>query len=153
MIFYAHTLEGQLPANWEPLFTPFGEGVEQCQRDKCQKCERMDSQHGHLNKVAYHTAKFAAAMFPPDSEESKSAHQWGFLTGLWHESEEIKLTSREDRQLYLFQRVNINFNPHTLKECWSGVRRIVCIQPYGIEPHHSHISGRACSCGLPTPNN
>ncbi len=45
----------------------------------------MAPQHGHLNKVAYHTAKFAAEMFPKDSEESKSAHQWGYLTGLWHD--------------------------------------------------------------------
>ena len=46
----------------------------------------MEPYHGHLNKVAYHTAKFATEMFPMDSEESKSAHQWGYLTGLWHET-------------------------------------------------------------------
>jgi hypothetical protein len=37
MPFYAHTLEGQTKENWEPLFTPFGDGPEDCQRDTCQK--------------------------------------------------------------------------------------------------------------------
>lgn len=45
----------------------------------------MESHHGHLNKVAYWTAKFASQMFPANSDESKSAHQWGYLTGLWHD--------------------------------------------------------------------
>lgn len=85
MPFYAHTLEGYPPVNWEPLFTPFGEADDECQHEKCKKCESMEPQHGHLNKVAYWTAKFAAGMFPIDSEESKSAHQWGYLTGLWHD--------------------------------------------------------------------
>lgn len=78
MPFYAHRLEDQPKEKWEPLFTPFGD-------DDTQKCEDMESTHGHLNKVAHWTAKFAAAMFPKDSPESKSAHQWGYLTGLWHD--------------------------------------------------------------------
>ena len=85
MQFHAHTLKDQPKEEWEPLFTPFGEGVEECQRAICPKCEAMEPQHGHLNKVAYWTAKFAAEMFPKDSPESKSAHQWGYLTGLWHD--------------------------------------------------------------------
>ena len=85
MPFYAHTLKDQPPEKWEPLFTPFGEGSEECQRDTCVKCEAMEPRHGHLNKVAYGTAKFTAEMFPKDSLESKSVHQWGYLTGLWHD--------------------------------------------------------------------
>jgi CRISPR-associated endonuclease/helicase Cas3 len=85
MPFYAHTLQGQPKEKWEPLFTPFGEGENECQRHTCQSCADLKPQHGHLNKVAYHTAKFAAEMFPEKSEESKSAHQWGYLTGLWHD--------------------------------------------------------------------
>lgn len=85
MDFYAHSLEGQPKKKWESLFTPFGEGVTDCQRHTCEKCERMEPQHGHLNKVAYHTAKFAADMFPAGSPESASAHQWGYLNGLWHD--------------------------------------------------------------------
>lgn len=72
-------------STWEPLFTPFGPGVNDCQRDTCKACADLEPQHGHLNKVAYHTAQFAAEMFPENSEESKSAHQWGYLTGLWHD--------------------------------------------------------------------
>ncbi len=65
MKFYAHRLEDQPPENWEPLFTPFGNDGDQCQRDTCPKCASMNPNHGHLNKVAYWTAHFAAEMFPP----------------------------------------------------------------------------------------
>jgi CRISPR-associated endonuclease/helicase Cas3 len=85
MIFYAHTLKDQPKEKWEPLFTPFGEGGDECQRDNCGKCKKLEPYHGHLNKVAYWTAKFAAEMFLKDSDDSKSAHQWGYLTGLWHD--------------------------------------------------------------------
>ncbi len=85
MIFYAHT--SKLPdgkttnpdtSTWEPLFTPFTENDHAL-------CESLALQHGHLNKVAHWTAKFAAEMFPENSKESKSAHQWGYLIGLWHD--------------------------------------------------------------------
>jgi CRISPR-associated endonuclease/helicase Cas3 len=45
----------------------------------------MISNHGHLNKVAYWSARFAAQMFPANSDISKVFHQWGYLTGLWHD--------------------------------------------------------------------
>ncbi|MFD2255916.1 CRISPR-associated endonuclease Cas3'' [Luteolibacter algae] len=90
MNFYAHTksLADGSPAQkelWEPLFTPFGNDINQCQRELCEHCRKLTPGHGHLNKVAYWTAKFAAEMFPADSPESASAHQWGYLTGLWHD--------------------------------------------------------------------
>lgn len=52
---------------WEPLFTPFGDwdGEGECQRETCEKCRVLHSNHGHLNKVAFWTGKFAAEMFPP----------------------------------------------------------------------------------------
>jgi CRISPR-associated endonuclease/helicase Cas3 len=71
--------------HWEPLFTPFGDGEGECQRETCKKCEGLDSNHGHLNKVAWWTAKFASEMFAADSPESKSAWDWGYLAGLWHD--------------------------------------------------------------------
>ena len=82
---YAHTLPGKTEEEWEPLFTPFGDRAEQCQREICKKCEEMHPHHGHLNKVAFWTAKFALEMFPANSPESTNAHQWGYLTGLWHD--------------------------------------------------------------------
>jgi CRISPR-associated endonuclease/helicase Cas3 len=85
MTAYAHTLEGQPKEKWEPLFTPFGAGENECQREQCVKCKNLEPYHGHLNKVAYWSATFAAEMFQAKSEESKSAHQWGYLTGLWHD--------------------------------------------------------------------
>lgn len=89
MNFYAHTKtdaegNGLRKEDWELLLTPFGNDFDQCQRDTCKKCAAMEAQHGHLNKVAYWTAKFAAEMFPP-GEGHDSARQWGYLTGLWHD--------------------------------------------------------------------
>jgi len=89
MSFYAHTklgLDGRLtpPAEWEPLFTPFGEKKEECQREACKKCETLQPDHGHLNKVAWWTAKFASEMFPPGPNRD-AAWQWGYLAGLLHD--------------------------------------------------------------------
>lgn len=84
---YAHTHPNfpSDPSKWEPLFTPFGDGPDQCRREHCDKCRSLDSDHGHLNKVAYWTAKFAAEMFSPESTECQSAWDWGYLAGLWHD--------------------------------------------------------------------
>jgi len=82
---YAHSLPGRPESEWEPLFTPFGAGEDQCQRETCEKCRSQDPGHGHLNKVAWWTAKFAAEMFPAGSKDSEAAHQWGYLAGLWHD--------------------------------------------------------------------
>ena len=90
MNFYAHTHPDfpnskDAEMHWEPLFTPFGDSEEDCQRENCEKCRDLSPTHGHLNKVAFWAAKFASEMFTKDSEESKSAHAWGYLTGLWHD--------------------------------------------------------------------
>ncbi len=82
---YAHTLNGRPPSEWEPLFTPFGPAEDQCQRENCQKCQDLEPYHGHLNKVAWWTAKFASEMFTPGSPDAKSALDWGYLAGLWHD--------------------------------------------------------------------
>ncbi len=85
---YARTktdpVTGQLlpPEEWEPLFTadcPALTGGD------CPACREMDSHHGHLNKVAWWTAKFAAEMFPEGSKDAEQARQWGYLAGLWHD--------------------------------------------------------------------
>jgi hypothetical protein len=61
--YYAHTdPESNDRARWEPLFTPDCKALK---GQHCEECERLDRFHGHLNKVAWWTAKFAAAMFPP----------------------------------------------------------------------------------------
>ncbi len=89
-MFYAHTAtqpdgEPGETSNWEPLFTPFGDekGTE-CQRLKCKECEQMSRPHGHLNKVAWWTAKFGSEMFRPGPERD-ALRQWGYTTGLWHD--------------------------------------------------------------------
>lgn len=79
---YAHTLPGKPPGEWEPLFTPFGDTEEECRRETCEKCRQLEPNHGHLNKVAWWTAKFASEMFAADSTEAKSAREWGYLTDM-----------------------------------------------------------------------
>ena len=83
---YAHTHPDfpKDPSKWEPLFTPFGEGPDDCQRHGCEKCRTLTPNHGHLNKVAYWAAAFAADMFPPGPSRD-AAFQWGYLAGLWHD--------------------------------------------------------------------
>jgi len=97
--YYAHTstLEDGKTTNpdkttWEPLFTPFekidlNDPSKACSGNNgtpCPHCENLEPHHGHLNKVAYITAKFAAEMFP-DGADRESARQWGYITGLWHD--------------------------------------------------------------------
>ncbi len=84
---YAHTHpeHPEDPTKWEPLYTAFGEGPDECQRASCIKCRNLEPYHGHLNKVAFWAAKFSAEMYPDGSLESVTAHQWGYLGGLWHD--------------------------------------------------------------------
>lgn len=84
MDFYAHSLEGKPSSDWEPLFTAFGDGPDHCGKRECKKCEHLDPHHGHLNKVAWWTAKFAAEMFPPGPDRD-ATWQWGYVAGLWHD--------------------------------------------------------------------
>lgn len=87
MTAYAHTHPDHPndPSKWEPLFTHFGDAANECQRESCEKCRDLSPDHGHLNKVAWWSAKFASEMFTPDSTEAKSAWDWGYLAGLWHD--------------------------------------------------------------------
>jgi CRISPR-associated endonuclease/helicase Cas3 len=79
--FYAHTAPGDC-SNWESLFT---EDCDALSGGSCDACEKLGARHGHLNKVAWWTAKFAEEMFPAGSEDRKTAYQWGYLAGLWHD--------------------------------------------------------------------
>jgi len=81
MNFYAHSLENEGPEKWEPLFTADCPALK---GNHCPACDSLDPQHGHLNKVAWWTAKFAAEMFPPGPDRD-AARQWGYLAGLWHD--------------------------------------------------------------------
>jgi|GEM_PF-4254265 len=57
---FAHTAENN--RDWEPLFTadcPTVTGTAHC-----QLCEDLVPSHGHLNKVAHWTAKFARTTAP-----------------------------------------------------------------------------------------
>ncbi len=89
---YAHTLDDRPETEWEPLFTPFGEidpidPTTACSGrngEPCEHCENLAPYHGHLNKVAWWAAKFAAGMFPPGPDRD-AARQWAYLAGLWHD--------------------------------------------------------------------
>ena len=96
--FYAHTKkrpDGSLcdQSEWESLFS---ENCATLEGADCKECRSLDSDHGHLNKVAYLCSKFAAEMFPEGSEDRKIAAEWGRLAGLGHQIQEQKFN-----QLYL----------------------------------------------------
>lgn len=83
---YAHTLPEHTdnPELWEPLFTRFGKERDECQGKECTACAGLHPRHGHLNKVAWRTARFASEMFSSNSSSS-SAWDWGCIAGLWHD--------------------------------------------------------------------
>ena len=86
---YAHTKQHDdgsqaTPNTWEPLFTPFSTAINQCLNSSCLLCESLLVQHGHLNKVAWWTAKFARDMFSKEIDRNV-AYQWGYILGLWHD--------------------------------------------------------------------
>lgn len=86
MHFYAHTKNDQdgnprPTSEWEPLFS---EDCATLSGGICEKCQRLEAQHGHLNKVAYLAGKFAAEMFP-EGHDRVTAKEWGFLAGIWHD--------------------------------------------------------------------
>jgi CRISPR-associated endonuclease/helicase Cas3 len=150
---YAHTLEGRPSSEWEPLFTPFGEGPEECQREICEECQRLEPNHGHLNKVAWWTAKFASEMFAPDSLEAKSAGNWGYLAGLWHDLGKFP----EKWQTYLRAKCDIHSDEVSGKvdHSTAGAQHAVKVSPilghllgYLIAGHHSGLldgtSNNAC---------
>jgi CRISPR-associated endonuclease/helicase Cas3 len=82
--YYAHSLADGPKEEWEPLFTSFGEGDNECQGKDCEQCKQLEPLHGHMNKVAFMAGGFAANMFP-EGKDRDSAFQWGYLTGLWHD--------------------------------------------------------------------
>jgi CRISPR-associated endonuclease/helicase Cas3 len=82
---YAHTLPDRPQEDWEPLFTEIGDSNITCQGRGCEKCQRLEADHGHLNKVAFWAAKFASEMFRTSSIDATSASDWGYLAGLWHD--------------------------------------------------------------------
>lgn len=84
-IAHSHPDFPEDPTHWEPLFSSFGEGDNECQRNPCEKCRQLLPGHGHLNQVAYWSAQFAVDMLPTGSSEAKSSWSWGYLAGLWHD--------------------------------------------------------------------
>lgn len=87
MEYYAHTKSNDsgvtLPTDvWEPLFSS---ECSTLRASRCDKCEAMQSDHGHLNKVASTAGRFAYDMFVSGSREAEIACDWATLAGLWHD--------------------------------------------------------------------
>ncbi len=151
MKFFAHSTPNQLITYWEPLFTPFGEvdinnpssACSGKNADPCPHCENLDPQHGHLNKVAYLTAKFAGNMFPkgPDQDLAK---QWGYLAGLWHDLGKFAPKWQE----YLISKADPHIADTTgkLDHSSAGAQHAISSHPllghllaYPIAGHHSGL--------------
>ena len=90
--FYAHTREGHPPATWEPLYTPISQKdrahpvdfSKAQQGEEFKKCHDMNPQHGHLNKVAYWTARFAKKL-GIGQKDHHLLENWAYYTGLLHD--------------------------------------------------------------------
>lgn len=81
---HTHPISNRLE-DWEPIFTPFGPEPPQCRQRECSHCQSLSPSHGHLNKVAFWSGRFAQAMHPPCSAEGTNAWEWGYAGGLWHD--------------------------------------------------------------------
>jgi CRISPR-associated endonuclease/helicase Cas3 len=148
--FYAHSKQrtDRTPApldEWEPLFTPLaGESGTGCGKRNCPRCASLEPDHGHLNKVAWWTAKFAGEMFPEGSDR-ETARQWGYIAGLWHD---LGKFSREF-QSYLRQAGGDSHEGDTLgrvDHSTAGAREVARqfkvlghFLAYGIAGHHSGL--------------
>lgn len=145
MTFYAHSHPEYPddPDKWEPLFTPFGEKSNQCRGRDCPACRSLDPQHGHLNKVAWWTAEFAAAMYSPDPL-SEAAWQWGYLAGLWHDLGKFPV----EWQRYLKSKVDIHSDESAgrMDHSTAGAIHAASRSDYGpllayiIAGHHAGLS-------------
>ncbi len=132
----AHPDPKDAEKHWEPLFTPFGESVDQCQRENCKQCEHLEPDHGHLNKVAWWTAKFASETFTPETIERKSAWDWGYLAGLWHDLGKFSAEFQE----------RLKGEPLPVDHSTAGARHTAVCQPFGplvsylIAGHHAGLA-------------
>lgn len=156
--FFAHTKKGADgeplgPEHWEPLFTPLGQRDSECQGQSCSKCMTLEPQHGHLNKVAWWSAKFAAEMFP-EGPDREAARQWGYIAGLWHDLGKFS----KEFQDYLKQAGGDSHEGETQgkvdhstaggKHAVDRIPIVGHILAYGIAGHHSGLmdgeSNAAC---------
>ncbi len=150
---YAHTLPGQPKEQWEPLFTRFGEGADKCQGEDCRKCKNLEPNHGHLNKVAFLAAHYAANMFS-NGELKKLTHEWGYFTGLLHDLGKYS----QKFQDYLASASDIHADEivshETVDHTTAGAKHAISKSPLGhiiataIAGHHSGLldarSERTC---------
>ena len=87
MNHYAHTKTDESgrtlpPEQWEPLFSAACPALDGA---RCERCDAMQPEHGHLNKVAWLASRFARNMFAVGSREADIIQQWAWLAGLWHD--------------------------------------------------------------------
>jgi CRISPR-associated endonuclease/helicase Cas3 len=142
--FYAHTKSNpdgtpRPESEWEPLFSEDCVGLK---GEHCPKCAALDLQHGHLNKVATLASKFAAEMFPADSDR-ETARQWGFLAGLWHDLGKFS----EEFQTYLKKASDIHCDEvlEKIDHTTAGAQLAVSKHPLGhclataIAGHHTGL--------------
>jgi CRISPR-associated endonuclease/helicase Cas3 len=63
---------------WEDLYTG-------CQSRECNGLSPTCSDCGHLDRVSHATRAFVSEMFARGSYDTKSAGEWGYLMGIWHD--------------------------------------------------------------------
>jgi len=128
---------------WEPLFTS---DCPALQGGACTECERMMPSHGHLNKVAWQAAEFAAGMFGEGSDEAQVARKWSYLAGLWHDLGKFA----PEWQAYLRAKTGVDLEADeaagTVDHSTAGSQHAVARHPilghllaYSIQGHHAGL--------------
>ena len=148
-IAYAHSLDGSPPSEWEPLFSPFGNGVGECRGRECEDCRNLVPEHGHLNKVAWSAGKFAEEMFAPGSAVGKAAGEWGYLAGLWHDLGKFSVEFQEKIRGERIQVEHTGAGAALAKELiGSGWETLAFV----IAGHHAGLANRTNEVSIPYIN-
>lgn len=128
--FYAHCISD---TNFEPLFS---ENCPALKNSPCLDCEKLNHEHGHLNKVAYLSKKFAQAFLKSGQDTHSTFSQLAYIQGLWHD---LGKFSKE------FQN-RIRGAPHRPDHATIGAQKAVQSFPeighliaFGIAGHHTGL--------------
>lgn len=133
--FYAHSITDKNTLNPKREFL-FSEDCNALIGLPCGECKNLSESHGHLNKVAYYTKKFSAAIFRSDQATQTFIEKLAYIQGLWHDLGKYSEAFQE----------RLRGGPRKPDHATAGARQAVKSFPqiglviaYGIAGHHSGL--------------